>query len=199
MSHLIVILSQSISSWGYLAIFVLMLLDNLAIPFPSEVTLAFGGYLASQHKLGLAGVVIWGTVGSIIGSLLLYWIGLYGGREFIKKHGKKFFIKHEHLERTEKFFIKYGNASNFFGRLLPVIRTYISLPAGFVATPIKSFTFYAGLGSLIWAIIISYIGFKLGNNWQNLLHYTSQYNYLAIAVIIVLVVYLISKRSKSLT
>ncbi|HUT96331.1 MAG TPA: DedA family protein [Candidatus Paceibacterota bacterium] len=155
-----------ISVSGYLGITGLMTLESACIPIPSEVIMPFAGYLASTGKFSVFCIIILGAIGNLIGSIIAYVIGLYGGRRLVEKYGKYILINKEELDRADNFFHKYGNLSVFFSRLLPIIRTFISLPAGIAKMPFGKFSLYTFIGSLFWSAILTYIGVFLGNKWQ---------------------------------
>jgi len=161
-------LLNTISGAGYIGIFFLMLVASAAIPLPSEVIMAFSGFLVSAGRFSLSGVTIAGTLGSLAGSLILYYLGLRGGRPLVEKYGKYVLLSSADLEKTERFFAKYGDTSNFIGRLLPIIRTFISFPAGLARMKLNRFVFYTLLGSVIWTFILAFLGEKLGEHWATL-------------------------------
>ena len=151
---------------GYGGIFLLMLVESSGIPMPSEVIMPFSGFLVAQGQLNFWAVVIIGTLGNLIGSCLAYLIGLKGGRTLIEKYGRYFLISARDLALAEKWFLKYGYFMVFIGRLLPVIRTYISFPAGLAKMNLKKFLIYTFLGAFIWSTLFAWLGVKMGNNWQ---------------------------------
>ncbi len=163
------LLLDFMSQWGYWAIGILMASENACIPIPSEVILGFAGYMVFMGALNFWGAVLAGIIGGIVGSIITYYIGLWGGRPFIDKYGKYFFIKQSHVNAAQRWFDKYGVSAVFFSRLLPVVRTFISLPAGFGAVNINKFIIYTFLGSTPWTILLIYLGDTLGKNWQTLL------------------------------
>jgi len=142
-----------------------MAIESANIPLPSEVILPFGGYMVSTGELNFYGVVIAGTVGGTAGSVLSYFLGLWGGRPFLIKYGRYFGVSMKHLEMADTWFCRYGEATVFFTRLMPVIRTFISLPAGISGMNFSRFLVYTFLGSLPWSFLLVYIGLKLGQNW----------------------------------
>ena len=172
-----------ISSAGYVGIAFLMAMESSAIPLPSEVIMPFAGYLVSLGTFTLLGASLAGAIGSVVGSAVLYAVGYYGGRPLIEKYGKYVFIRNEDLESSERFFRKYGVASNLIGRLLPVVRTFISFPAGVAKVDLKKFLFYSFVGSFIWSLFLGYIGLKLGQNWTSLRKYFHGLDYLVVAVL----------------
>ena len=161
-----------IARYGYLAIFVLMLLESACIPIPSEVTMLFGGalvtapFLAPEQQLEFWLVVLAGTLGNLVGSWLAYWAGYSGGRPLIDRWGRYLLIRPHEVDRAHAWFERRGQAAVFFGRLLPVIRTFISLPAGVVRMPFWRFTVYTVLGCLPWVIVLAWIGALLGERWD---------------------------------
>ncbi len=157
---------EFINSWGYFAVSFLMALENACIPIPSELILGFGGYLIFIGKMSFSGALFWGMVGGLVGSLFAYYVGKYGGRPFVDQYGKYFLMKKSHVDSAQHWFDTYGISAVFFSRMLPVIRTFISLPAGFAGVNLYKFVFYTILGSLPWTALILYIGMALGENWQ---------------------------------
>ena len=154
---------------GYPGIVGLMFLESSFFPFPSEVVVPPAGYLAWKGEMNLILVIISGIVGSILGGLFNYWIAVKWGRPIFEKYGKYFFVTHESLDKAEVFFAKHGHISTFTGRLIPVIRQYISLPAGLARMPLGQFCTYTALGSGIWVVILAMTGYFLGSN-QDLIH-----------------------------
>jgi len=167
-----------ISSTGYLGITFLMVLESAGILIPSEVIMPFSGYLAGTGKLSLWLVAFFATVGNIFGSLVLYVVGYYGGRSFALRYGRYFFFTPEELGKSDKWFKKYGFPAVFFGRMLPVVRTYISLPAGIVKMDLSKFLAYTFFGSVPWNFALAYIGFFLGENWKNIEVYFRKFDYI---------------------
>jgi membrane protein DedA with SNARE-associated domain len=151
---------------GYWGIGIGMAIESANIPLPSEVILPFGGYLVSTGRLDFFGVVMAGTVGGTVGSALSYYIGLRGGRPLLVKYGRYIGFSLKHLATADRWFEQYGEATVFFTRLMPVIRTFISLPAGIAEMNFTRFLVYTFLGSLPWSFLLTYIGLKLGQNWQ---------------------------------
>ena len=143
-----------------------MLVESCGIPMPSEVIMPFAGFLVVSGKLGFWQIVFIGAFGNLAGSLLAYWIGQKGGRPILEKYGKYFLIHGRDLDLADRWFKKYGELAVFFGRLLPVIRTYISFPAGLAKMDLKKFSFYTFAGALPWTFIFAWLGVKMGNNWE---------------------------------
>jgi len=155
-----------INSLGYTGIVVAMAIESACIPLPSEVIMPFSGYLVSQGRFSLWGVSLAGALGCTLGSAVAYTAGAYGGRPFIMKYGRYFLISSHELDLADRWFARYGMAATFISRLLPVIRTFISLPAGIARVPVIPFLALAFLGSLPWSWALAYIGMLLGEHWD---------------------------------
>jgi len=184
---------QIISNSGYLGIFALMIAESALIPIPSEIIMPFSGYLVFTGKFNLIGVIIAGGVGNLVGSLIAYFIGIKLGRAFILKYGKYFLLKKSHLDWAESFFEKHGNKTTFVTRLLPGIRTYISLPAGVAKMDLKKFSLYTFVGSIIWSAMLTYVGVALGEEWTKIRQY-SEYIDVAVIIGIIIVIIIIVKK-----
>lgn len=178
-----------ISTTGYFGIFFLMTLESAVMPVPSEVVMPFSGYLVLQGRFNLWYVTLAGTLGNLAGSILAYVIGLYFGRGFILKYGKYVLLKKKYLLLSEKWFKKYGDKTIFFSRLLPVVRTVISLPAGIGRMNFKKFCIYTFVGSVPWNFALTYVGVWLGKNWNLILRYSHVIDAAIVAVLVVGVVW----------
>ncbi len=185
-----------ISTLGYPAITVLMALESACIPIPSEIIMPFSGYLVFAEKFSFLSVVIWGTIGNLIGSIIAYFVGFFGGRPLIKKYGKYILISDHDLNLAEKWFKKYGNISVLFSRMLPVIRTFISLPAGITKMPFGKFVFYTFSGSLPWSFVLTYAGVIMGERWSDIEIYFRKFDWLIVILVISLIGWGISKKLK---
>jgi len=185
---------QTISNSGYIGIFALMIAESALIPIPSEIIMPFSGYLVSIGKFNPIFVIIAGSVGNLVGSLVAYVIGVKLGREVILKYGKYVLLKKSHLEWTESYFKKYGDRSTFVSRLLPAIRTYISLPAGVAKMNLKKFVVYTFVGSIIWSTMLTYVGIALGEEWTKIRHYSDYIDGIVIIGIIIIIIIIIKKR-----
>jgi membrane protein DedA with SNARE-associated domain len=150
---------------GYFGTFMGMALESACIPIPSEAILPFGGYLSFTGRLNLVWMIIIGTLGGTVGSIGAYYLGKFGGRPLVEKYADKLKLSKSHLEKSDEYFNKYGEKIVFYSRLLPIIRTFISLPAGISKMDFKKFTIYTFLGSLIWSVVLGYAGYKMGENW----------------------------------
>lgn len=157
--------------WGYIALFICMALENMNIPIPSEIILGFAGFLVSQHIFDFTTATIVATIAGLAGSLLSYYMGLKGGRNLMLRHTAKGGLGAKKLSLAKNWFEKYGGLAVFTGRLLPGIRTFISLPAGIAKYPLKKFIIYTLLGTIPWTIFLIYMGDFLGENWTLLIDY----------------------------
>ncbi len=198
-THLIV---QFISQTGYLGIFFLMMAESALIPIPSEVTMPFAGFLAFQGKLSLLLIIIVGALANLAGSLLAFALGWWGEehlvRDLIKKYGKYLLVSEHEYDRSEKWFRKYGEKIVFVSRILPIVRTFISLPAGIAEMNVVKFSLFTFFGSLIWSAFLAYIGFALGKNWNSIEVYYRKFEYLVIFAVIALAIYYFYHKWKKL-
>ncbi|MGZ8612850.1 MAG: DedA family protein, partial [Actinomycetota bacterium] len=176
---------------GYLAIFVLMVLESACVPIPSEVTMLFGGalvsasFLAPEQQLAFWPVVLAGTGGNLVGSWLAYWAGYAGGRPLIDRWGRYLLIRPHEVDKAHDWFERHGELAVFGGRLLPVVRTFISLPAGVVRMGFTRFTAYTVLGCLPWVLVLTWLGYLLGENWETVERIISPFAWaIAVAVLI---------------
>jgi len=161
-----------------------MFVESCGVPVPSEVTMPFAGFLAATGQMSFWIVVIVGAVANLAGSLLAYWIGYVGGRPLITKYGKYILISHHDLDMADRWFSRHGELIVFLGRLLPVVRTYISFPAGIAKMNLKKFAIYTFLGVLPWSALFAWLGLQMGVNWEMIK--TKLHNLdIAIAVLII--------------
>ncbi|HMG36360.1 MAG TPA: DedA family protein [Blastocatellia bacterium] len=156
----------TISSLGYGGVVLLMAIESACIPLPSEVIMPFSGYLVYVGRFSLWAVAVAGAVGCVLGSLVAYWAGMYGGRPFIEKYGKYVLISMHDLDLADRWFGRYGELIVFSSRLLPVIRTFIAFPAGVARMNLLRFCVYTFAGSLPWCLGLAYVGQKLGEQWD---------------------------------
>lgn len=185
-----------ISDAGYFGIASLMAIESACVPVPSEIIMPFAGFLTVSGELSFLLVVFWGAFGNLIGSIIAYYVGLYGGRPFIEKYGKYVLLGKEELDKSQKFFVKHGSASAFFSRLLPIVRTFISLPAGIARMPFLKFCAYTFVGSFIWSGLLAYIGVFLGENWKSIEVYFRKLDWLIAGLLIAGALYFIYKKIK---
>jgi membrane protein DedA with SNARE-associated domain len=170
---------------GLAGIFVLMLLESACIPVPSEATMLFAGFNVDKGHYSLFAAVAFGVLGNLVGSWVAYGIGYFGRVEWLEKHGRKIHVTPEHLAWADRWFQRYGDATVFFTRMLPIIRTFISLPAGVARMPFWRFTVLTLLGCIPWVFLLTFIGKQAGANWadwKNSLHYVDY----AVAALIVI-------------
>ena len=156
---------QLIGNYGYFGMFLGMVLEAVIIAIPSELILATGGILASQNIFTFEGAFLVGLLGSVFCAIVIYLMGYYGGKPFIKKYGKYFFMKEEDIEKSDSWFHKYGLLSALIGRNFPIIRTLISLPMGITRQSFIKFLIYTTIGSIPWTFAFVYVGYTLGENW----------------------------------
>jgi len=156
----------TISLLGYGGVVLLMAIESACIPLPSEIIMPFSGYLVSRGEMNLWLVGVAGAVGCVLGSMIAYWVGMYGGRPLIEKYGRFVLISHHDLDLADRWFAKYGEVIVFVSRLLPAIRTFIAFPAGVARMNIPRFILYTFAGSLPWCIGLAYVGQKLGEQWD---------------------------------
>lgn len=196
-SNLTNFITQTISNGGYIGIFFLMVAESALIPIPSEIIMPFSGYLVSTGKFNVIAVIIAGSIGNLIGSLIAYFVGVYLGRGFVVKYGKYVLLKKSHLELAESYFKKYGDRSTFISRLLPAVRTYVSLPAGVAKMNLKKFAGYTLIGSVIWNSALTYIGITLGEQWDSIRKYSTYFDAIVVIAVIAAIVWYLKSRGKA--
>lgn len=162
-----------ISNYGYFGMFLGMVLEAVIIIIPSELILATGGILAGKGIFSFLGAFIVGLLGSVFCAIVIYFMGYFGGKPFIKKYGKYFFMKEDDIEKSDSWFNKYGMFSALIGRNFPIVRTLISLPIGIMRLSFTKFLIYTTIGSIPWTLIFVYFGYALGENWIILKTYVS--------------------------
>ncbi len=155
---------NTVGSLGYPGIFILMMLESSFVPFPSEVIMIPAGYLASKGEMHIVTAILCGIFGSLTGALINYYLAVWLGRPFLLNYGKYVMFKEEHLYKMETFFQRHGHISTFTGRLIPMVRQYISIPAGLARMNIPMFCFYTSLGAGIWVVILTLLGYFIGEN-----------------------------------
>ncbi|MDH7476583.1 MAG: DedA family protein [Microgenomates group bacterium] len=199
LSQIIIFLINKTGYWG---IFILMAAESALIPIPSEITMPFSGYLSSVGRFNLYLVILVGAAANLFGSILAYWLGLWGQeavvRKLIKKYGKYILVSEHEFNRSEKWFRKYGEKIVFFSRILPVVRTFISLPAGIAAMNFWKFCGLTFIGSLIWSAFLTYIGFILGKNWHSIEIYYRRFEFLVVFCFLAAFIYFIAHKIKSI-
>ncbi len=163
-----------ISNYGYFGMFLGMVLEAVIIIIPSEAILATGGILASKKIFSFFGAFLIGLLGSVFCAIVIYFMGYFGGKAFVKKYGKYFFMKEEELEKSDSWFNKYGLLAALIGRNFPIVRTLISLPIGIMRLSFFKFLIYTTIGSIPWTLAFVYFGYSLGNNWILINNYISK-------------------------
>jgi len=171
-----VFIKSVIGASGYAGIALLMAIESACIPLPSELIMPFAGYLVFEGSMNLLWVATAGAVGCNLGSLVAYEIGYFGGRPLVERYGRWILMGRREIEWADRFFQRWGEAAVFTGRLLPVIRTFIALPAGIARMPRAKFHIYTFLGSWPWCLALAYFGMKLGENWRSLGKYFHQFD-----------------------
>lgn len=194
------ILTNIISTYGYLAVFVFMTLESCLIPIPSEVTMLFAGFMSGLGVMNIWWVILIGAVGNVIGSLMAYWLGMKMGEEWIrtaiKKWGKWLLIHIDDFDKALTWYKKYGQGVTFGSRLLPIVRTFISLPAGIAKMDLKLFSLLTFVGSFLWSGVLAFLGLKLGQNWHAVEPYFRKFQFVIIGLFVALVVWYVVRHIK---
>lgn len=183
LSSIIDFIVQTVGTLGYAGIFLMMFLESSFFPFPSEVVMIPAGYLVYKGEMNMYLVILFGILGSLAGALFNYYLAVKFGRKFLVKYGKYFFIKEQTIVRMEEFFKNHGHISTFSGRLIPAVRQYISFPAGLARMNLFIFCLYTSLGAGIWVIILTVLGYYLGDNEGLIKEYL---RYIIVAILIAL-------------
>lgn len=186
-----------INSTGYVSIFVLMMLESMIAPIPSEAVMPFAGFLVESGRFTFAGVIFFSTFGSIVGSLISYYIGYKGGRPLVERFGKYLLLDMHHLVLTEKYFKKRGDLTIFISRFIPVVRHLISIPAGMGKMNIVKFIVYTIIGAAMWNAFLTYIGIKLKEHWNEVLKYSSIIDVVIVAAMLIVCIYAAFKLRKA--
>jgi membrane protein DedA with SNARE-associated domain len=184
-----------IDATGLPGVFFLMLLESACIPVPSEAIMLFAGFNVSEGNLTLFGIVAAGVLGNIVGSWVAYAAGYYGRLELLEKN-RLIHVSPKHLAWADRWFQRYGDATVFFTRMLPIIRTFISLPAGVARMPFWRFTALTALGCIPWVLMLGIIGREVGNRWEEWRDYLHYGDYVVLAAIVILIVYLVVRRRR---
>ena len=181
---------------GYAGIFLLSALESAAIPIPSEVVIPFSGFLAVSGRFNLWLIILTATLANLAGSIILFWIGRSGGRWILERYGKYVLIHKHDMERGDKWFAKYGNKAVFWSRMLPGVRTFISLPAGVSGMNFSRFCLLTILGSLPWNAGLAFVGYKTGENWNILHDYFRSANVVMVTLVLVFVCWYVWRHLK---
>ncbi|AET68448.1 putative membrane-associated protein [Desulfosporosinus orientis DSM 765] len=195
LSHLAQFVINIISHLGYIGVFLAMAIESACIPLPSEIILPFTGYMVFLGRFGLWQSTLAATLGNLLGALFAYYIGRWGGRPFIKRFGRYVFIHERELSKTEELFDRHGELTVFIGRLLPVVRTFISLPAGIARMNSVKMSIYTVAGALPWCLMLIITGQKLGENWNTLKPLFHRFDIvIGIIIFLFIIYYLIKKK-----
>lgn len=186
-----------ISIAGYKGIVLLMAIESACIPLPSEVIMPFSGYLVSQGRFSLLWVATAGAIGCNLGSELAYIIGYFGGRPMVMKFGRLIWLSEHEVDWAHNFFVKYGDITVFIARLLPIVRTFIALPAGIARMPRLRFHIYTFLGSWPWCFVLAYLGMKAGEHWDYLRDYFHKFDFVIAILLVVGATWFIWSRWKN--
>jgi len=189
---------------GLPAIFLLMVAESACIPIPSEATMLFAGFAvadpgasSAHHHLTLLGVVLAGVLGNLVGSWIAYWVGRGGRLELVERHGHWLHLKPSHIAWADRWFTRYGSPAVLFSRLLPIIRTFISLPAGVAKMPFARFTWLTLAGCLPWVLVLALIGESVGSEWKDVRKYFSYVDYVVVLAVVAAVIYALVRRRRT--
>jgi membrane protein DedA with SNARE-associated domain len=186
-----------ISTMGLPGIVLLMAIESACIPLPSEVIMPFSGYLVFLGEYSLWSVGLAGALGCVVGSVPAYYLGMYGGRPLVEKYGKYILVSRHDLDMADRWFERHGEATVFFARLLPVIRTFIAFPAGVARMNMKRFIAYTFAGSLPWCLGLAYIGMVMGERWPTLRYYFHKFDLVIGAVIVAGIVWYVRRHLRN--
>jgi membrane protein DedA with SNARE-associated domain len=191
-----------IGAIGYAGVFFLMVAESMVLPVPSEAVMPFAGFLVAEGTLSAAGVILFATLGSIVGSLAGYAIGKFGGKPFLHRYGRYILLDAEDLERTDRYFRRRGGPTVFVARFIPVVRHLISIPAGLAEMPLLPFLLFTTAGAALWNAFLTGCGFLLRRNWHSVLRYSHLIDIAVVAILAALVVlyvlrHLTKKRRRS--
>ena len=195
-------MTHFISTYGYLAVFLLTVVEAACIPIPSELTLGLAGALASgavdpHHKLNLVLVIVIGVLGELIGSFIAYVVGRTGGRAFVDRFGKYLLLTHKDLDRAEAWFERRGDSAVLIGRVVPVVRTFISFPAGVAEMPVVAFGVFTAIGVTVWIGVLAGIGYALGSSYHSMVKAFGDASYVVAALVVVALAFTIVHRVRA--
>ncbi len=179
----------TISAFGYAGIVLTMAIESACIPLPSEIIMPFSGYLVLTGEFSLLGVTLAGTIGNVLGSVAAYYAGVYGGRPFVERYGPYLLIRRKDLDQADRWFARYGEAAVLISRMLPMVRTFISLPAGIARMPFWRFVVFTFVGAFPWCLLLAYVGVVMGEHWGELRQYFHQIDVVIGLVLLILLVY----------
>lgn len=200
MQELTLLLTSFISAYGYVAVFILMTAESALIPIPSEITMTFAGFLGGIGIMNFWFVVTIGAFGNLVGSLLAFWLGRAMGEEWIRiairKWGKWILVHEKDFDTSLSWFHKYGQGITFGSRLLPIVRTFISLPAGIADMNVVKFGIFTFIGSFIWSGVLAYLGLKLGQNWTAVEPFFRKFQFVIVGLVVLAITYYIYSHLK---
>ncbi len=187
------IILSIMNQFGYIGVLLLIAIENVFPPIPSEVILLFGGFMTTYTELNVIGMIIFSTLGSLIGAIVLYYIGKILNKERLKKIvsgkvGKILRLKNEDIEKADHWFDTKGNKTVFFCRFIPIVRSLISIPAGMSEMPMLKFLIYTTFGSLIWNTVLVVIGNRVGENWTSILDILDKYSHIVLVLLIIIAI-----------
>ncbi|HWX97839.1 MAG TPA: DedA family protein [Solirubrobacteraceae bacterium] len=195
--------SEFVAETGLVAVFLLMVAESACIPIPSEATMLFAGFAvtnpgaaAAHHHLTLFGIVAAGVLGNLVGSWIAYGVGRFGRLELVERHGHWLHLKPSHIEWADRWFQRYGAPAVFFSRMLPIVRTFISLPAGVGKMPFAKFTLYTLAGCVPWVLGLALAGEALGSEWENARKYFEYVDYAVVVLVVAAIVYAVIRRRR---
>ncbi len=199
LDKLSILIEDIIAALGYPGITLVMFLENIFPPIPSEIVMPFAGFLVADNgEMTFPGIVIAGALGSVLGALVIYYVGVWADdlviRRFVRRYGRYFTVSEQDLDRALSFFDRYGEAIVFFGRLIPIIRSLISLPAGMKRMPLRRFLLFTALGTAIWTALLSAAGVILKENWEDILTFIDTYQMVTLVVVGAAVLVLVIRR-----
>lgn len=194
---LINLATDVVDALGIPGVFLLMLLESACIPIPSEATMLFAGFAVHNGSYSLFAAVAAGVLGNVVGSWIGWWLGTIGRVDLIEKHGSKVGIRTHHLEIADRWFERHGEATVFFSRMMPIVRTFISLPAGVSRMPFWRFTIYTALGCIPWVFALTYAGMKAGENWRDIKASLEYVDYVVAAGLVATVIWLFLRYRRS--
>jgi membrane protein DedA with SNARE-associated domain len=180
-----------IDQTGYISVYLLMVGESMFLPIPSEAVMPFAGFLIESSRFTFPLVILVSTLGSITGSLISYYIGAYLGEPFVKRFGKYFLINQDDLDTTKRFFGRFGEITILISRFIPVIRHLISLPAGIGRMNLFKFAIYTIIGASLWNAFLAWVGFKLKQNWKEVMKYSQTIDHVVLAILILVLIYFV--------
>jgi len=184
---------EFIDKTGYSSVFVLMTLESMVAPVPSEAVMPFAGFLVHSGRFTFTGVIFFSTLGSIVGSMISYYVGYWGGRPIVERYGKYLLLDKKDLDITERFFQKRGDITIFISRFIPIIRHLISLPAGIGKMNFVKFCIYTIIGAGLWNSFLTYMGYQLKNNWTEVMKYSHVVDKVVLLILVLFIVYYVYK------